>query len=72
MENVILASSGTFLETGISHASYTLVIGIRSPVSRASSSEIFIAALNALTPAWRAEVIDLIKLFCNHPRVGYL
>jgi hypothetical protein len=65
--NLILAYIGTFLETGISHASYTLVIGMRSPVSRAEYSEIFIAALNALTPAWRAEVIDLIKLFCNQP-----
>ncbi len=65
--DLFLTYIGTYLEAGLSHASYTMTIGMFSPVSREDYQQIFLDALDALPPAWRAEVVDLIRLLCNQP-----
>jgi len=62
---------GTYLTTGLSHASYTLVLGVKSPRLRDAYQAAFDAALNALLPGppggWPSELSNFIKMMLNQP-----
>ncbi|MET0531850.1 MAG: hypothetical protein ABW003_26555 [Microvirga sp.] len=63
---------GTYLTAGLSHASYTLVLGMRSPVPRDQYQAEFQNALNGLLAVggpvgWPAELISFLKMFLNQP-----
>jgi hypothetical protein len=63
---------GTYLTAGLSHASYTLVVGMRSPTPRDQYQAEFQNALNGLLAVagpvgWPAELISFLKMFLNHP-----
>jgi hypothetical protein len=60
---------GTFLESDISHASYTMVVGIRTPISRADYQAAWLGSVNGLpaggaapAAAWRTELIAFIRM----------
>jgi hypothetical protein len=63
---------GTFLATGLSHASYTLVLGMRVPIPRDAYQTSFNNALNGLLgvaglAGWPAELISFLKMMLNQP-----
>jgi hypothetical protein len=63
---------GTYLEAGASHASYTLVLGMRVPVPRDVYQSTFHAALTGLVAVagpvgWPAELISFLKMMLNQP-----
>jgi hypothetical protein len=63
---------GTYLTTGISHASYTVLLGMRVPVLRDEYQTSFVNALNALLAAggpagWYAELVEFLRLILNQP-----
>jgi hypothetical protein len=70
--NVFLEYLGTYLATGLSHASYTMIVGMRSPVPREDYKKAFTDALNALRQAigpsgWYAELVNFMKIMLNQP-----
>jgi hypothetical protein len=63
---------GTYLEEGVSHASYTIVVGLYSPVSVDDYQAAWVAKLTALqanpaTAAWGAALLTFFKLTLNQP-----
>jgi hypothetical protein len=61
---------GTYLTTNLSHASYTLVLGMRVPTQRDIYQSTFQSALNTLLagPAgWPAELVSFLKMMLNQP-----
>jgi hypothetical protein len=62
---------GTYLETGVSHAAYTMIVGMREPIPLDTYQAVFLAALNALLAAgpggWPGELIDFMRLMLNQP-----
>ena len=61
---------GTYLLTGESHASYTLVLGMRSPVKREAYQAAFTQALNVIQgsfPPWFAELMQFVKMMLGQP-----
>ena len=63
---------GTYLTTGLSHASYTLVVGMRVPTPRDVYQATFQTALTALLGVagpvgWAAELISFLKMMLNQP-----
>jgi hypothetical protein len=63
---------GIYLATGLSHAQYTLVLGMRHPFARAAYQNAFDTALSAVlasptTAGWGAEIVDFLKLVLNQP-----
>jgi len=61
---------GTYLATGTSHASYTLVLGMRAPHPRDLYQTAFQSALNTLLGGpvgWPGELIDFLKMMLNQP-----
>jgi hypothetical protein len=63
---------GTFLATGLSHASYTLIVGMRVPHPRDVYQASFNNALNGLLGVagmvgWPAELISFLKMMLNQP-----
>jgi len=70
--NVFLDYLGTYLATGVSHASYSMIIGMNKPVSREDYRQAFLDALDSLLqsggPAgWYAELVDFLKLIFDQP-----
>jgi hypothetical protein len=70
--NLFLDYLGTYLTTGVSHASYTMVIGMRKPVPRDDYKQAFVTELNRLSAnpgvaAWYAELASFMKLIFNQP-----
>jgi hypothetical protein len=61
---------GTYLLTGASHASYTLVLGMRNPVKREVYQAAFTNALDVLQasfPLWFAELMQFVKMMLGQP-----
>lgn len=61
---------GTYLTTGLSHASYTLVLGMRTPIPRDVYQATFQSALTTLLsgPAgWPGEFVSFLKMMLNQP-----
>jgi hypothetical protein len=59
---------GTYLTTGTSHASYTLVLGMRVPHARDAYQTAFQNSLNVIgPPSWRDELISFIRMMLNQP-----
>jgi hypothetical protein len=61
---------GTYLLAGGSHASYTLVLGMRAPVKREDYQAAFTDALNVIQasfPTWFAELMQFVKLMLGQP-----
>jgi len=61
---------GIYLTTGVSHAQYTLVLGMRDPHARDVYQSAFDTALNALltsTVSWGQDVVNFLKLMLNQP-----
>jgi hypothetical protein len=65
-----LVYAGTYLTTGQSCASYTLVLGMRAPVSRDDYQSAFQTGLNAVragSPGWPEELVNFLKMMLNQP-----
>jgi hypothetical protein len=61
---------GTFLTTGLSHASYTMLLGVRRPIPRDVYQATFQRALNTLLagPAgWPGELVSFLKMMLDQP-----
>jgi hypothetical protein len=73
---VFLEYVGTYLTTGVSHASYTLVLGMKAPRTRDAYQTAFEGALNALLPAppnppppntWPNDLMNFLNMILNQP-----
>jgi hypothetical protein len=57
---------GTYLESEVSHASYTVMVGIRTPISRQDYQAAWLNAIAALpaaaAPSWRADLVDFLRM----------
>ena len=65
---------GTYLATGVSHASYTMVVGIKDPIPRDDYQTAWLGAIAALPPpgpppalSWRADIVEFLKLMLSQP-----
>ena len=63
---------GTYLTAGLSHASYALVLGMRTPVQRNDYQTAFVKGLDALLASigpggWYAEMVQFLKLMLGQP-----
>lgn len=59
---------GTYVESGVSHASYTVVLGMKSPMPLSDYKVAFLQALSkANPPAWHAQILEFLKLILNQP-----
>jgi hypothetical protein len=63
---------GTYLTTGVSHAAYTMIIGMKEPIPREDYQTAFIDALETLRqsagPAgWYAELVAFMQLLLDRP-----
>jgi hypothetical protein len=70
--NFFLNYIGTYLATALSHASYTMLLGMRVPVPRDVYQTAFIEGLNALNKTvgpggWYGELLDFMRLILNQP-----
>jgi hypothetical protein len=65
-----LEYDGTFLTTDLSHARYTMVLGMKVPTKRKSYQDAFNKALDdllagAASASWAAELISFLKMMLN-------
>jgi hypothetical protein len=61
---------GTYLTTDVSHASYTLVLGMRAPVRREDYQAAFqnaVKTLLGLPGGWPGELVSFLKMMLNQP-----
>ena len=59
---------GTYLESGVSHASYTIMLGMQAPKPLKEYKDSFMEALqNAGPPAWNEQIVGFLKLVLNQP-----
>jgi hypothetical protein len=68
----LLEYDGTFLTTGLSHARYTMVLGMKVPTTRDVYQDTFNKALNDLlagaeSAGWAAELVSFLKMMLNQP-----
>jgi hypothetical protein len=67
-----LEYDGTFLTTDLSHARYTMVLGMKVPTKREAYQDAFNKALDdllagAASASWAAELISFLKMMLNQP-----
>jgi len=61
---------GTYLTANISHASYTLIVGMRVPIRQDVYQAAFQSGLTALLggpPGWPGELVSFLKMMLNQP-----
>jgi hypothetical protein len=59
---------GTFLTSDLSHASYTVLIGLKRPVPRDAYQQAWINALNGTSgAAWFGELLEFLRLMLAQP-----
>jgi len=68
----ILDFVGIYLTTSVSHAQYTMVVGMRNPVPRDVYQSAFDSALSSvlaspLFTSWSADLVNFLKMMLNEP-----